>query len=161
MLIQQLPLDAAFATLRSGPAGLTGAEAHLRLHEFGPNRIEHVVYRQATTACLTTIVLMQVVNVHLCRSRRKSIITLPLFENRLITVGVIAELVLILLIDYTPAGNAVFGTAPIGYGVWLSAVPFALVMLMLEESRKAVVRWHDSSDMVPRTRPRVRPSVVI
>jgi sodium/potassium-transporting ATPase subunit alpha len=120
-----------------------------------------VVYRQATTACLTTIVLMQVVNVHLCRSRRKSIITLPLFENRLITVGVIAELVLILLIDYTPAGNAVFGTAPIGYGVWLSAVPFALVMLMLEESRKAVVRRHDSSEMVPRARPRVRPSVVI
>ena len=26
------------------------------------------LYRQATTACLTAIVLMQVVNVHLCRS---------------------------------------------------------------------------------------------
>ncbi|WP_410967578.1 cation transporting ATPase C-terminal domain-containing protein, partial [Salmonella sp. SAL4456] len=64
------------------------------------------LYRQATTACLTSIVLMQVVNVHLCRSRQKSIITRPLFENHLITVGIIAEVVLILLIDYTPVGNA-------------------------------------------------------
>ena len=103
-----------------------------------------VVYRQATTACLTAIVLMQIVNVHLCRSRQKSIITRPLFENHLITVGVIAEVALILLIDYTPLGNAVFGTAPIGYGVWLSAIPFALAMLMLEEVRKAVVRWQES-----------------
>ena len=102
------------------------------------------VYRQATTACLTAIVLMQVVNVHLCRSRQKSIIARPLFENDLITVGVIAEVALILLIDYTPVGNAVFGTSPIGLWVWLSAVPFALAMLMLEEARKAVVRWQES-----------------
>jgi sodium/potassium-transporting ATPase subunit alpha len=42
MLIQQLPLDAAFATLRSGSVGLTRAEALQRLHEFGLNRIERL-----------------------------------------------------------------------------------------------------------------------
>ena len=68
------------------------------------------LYRQATTACLTAIVLMQVVNVHVCRSRRRSILSRPLFENRLITVGIIAEVLVILAIDYTTVGNAVFGT---------------------------------------------------
>ena len=43
MLIhEQLPLDAAFATLRSAPAGLSQADAAARRLEFGPNRIERL-----------------------------------------------------------------------------------------------------------------------
>jgi hypothetical protein len=48
--------------------------------------------------------------------------------------------VLILLIDYTRVGQAVFGTAPIGVAGWLVVVPFALMMLIGEEARKAIVR---------------------
>jgi magnesium-transporting ATPase (P-type) len=57
---------------------------------------DSTMYRQATTACLTAIVLMQVVNVQLCRSRRSSIFSLPLFGNRLITGGIAAEIAIIL-----------------------------------------------------------------
>jgi magnesium-transporting ATPase (P-type) len=102
-----------------------------------------VLYRQATTACLTAIVMMQVVNVYLCRSRRTSILSGPLFDNPLITAGIVAELALILVIDYAAAGNALFGTAPIGYEAWLAVLPFAAAMLILEEARKAVVRWRE------------------
>jgi len=101
---------------------------------------ESTLYRQATTACLTAIVLMQVVNVHLCRSRTSSIFSLPLFGNRLITVGIAAEVVIILLIDYTPAGHVLFGTALIGWRAWLIVLPFAAAMLVLEEVRKAFIR---------------------
>jgi len=101
------------------------------------------LYRQATTACLTAIVLMQVVNVLLCRSRRRSIVTFPLFKNRVLWAGIVAEIALILLIDYTGPGHAIFGTAPIGYGTWAIIVPFALTMLLLEEMRKAIVRWRE------------------
>jgi magnesium-transporting ATPase (P-type) len=99
-----------------------------------------VVYRQATTACLTAIVLMQVVNVHLCRSRRTSLASRPLVGNGLITAGIVAEVIAILLIDYTGTGNMLFGTAPIGLGAWLIVLPFAMTMLVLEELRKGVVR---------------------
>ena len=101
-------------------------------------------YRQATTACLTAIVLMQVVNVHVCRSRRTSILSRPLFDNALITAGIAAELALILAIDYTAFGNAVFGTAPIGYEAWLMVLPLAAAMLGLAEAHKALVRWRES-----------------
>jgi magnesium-transporting ATPase (P-type) len=111
-----------------------------------------VLYRQATTACLTAIVLMQVVNVHLCRSRRRSILSRPLFENRVIGAGIVAEVALILLIDYTGPGNALFGTAPIGYGVWAFVLPFALTMLLLEEVRKASVRRREGADIALDTR---------
>jgi sodium/potassium-transporting ATPase subunit alpha len=103
------------------------------------------LYRQATTACLTAIVLMQVVNVHLCRSRTASVFGQPVFANRLITAGILMELVLILLIDYTSVGNRLFGTSPIGLSAWLVVLPFAMAMLVLEEVRKAIVRSRDAS----------------
>ncbi len=106
--------------------------------------VTDLLYRQATTACLTAIVLMQVVNVHLCRSRRTSIVSRPLFGNPLITAGIAAEVGLILAIDYTAVGNAVFGTAPIGYEAWLVVLPFAVAMLALDEARKAFVRWRET-----------------
>ena len=102
-------------------------------------------YRAATTACLTAIVLMQVVNVHVCRSRRRSFFSLPVVGNRLITTGIVVELALILVVDYTPVGNAVFGTAPIAVGVWVFVLPFALAMFGLEELRKAISRRGDGT----------------
>jgi magnesium-transporting ATPase (P-type) len=102
-----------------------------------------VLYRQATTACLTAIVLMQVVNVHLCRSRRRSILSGSAFQNPLIRAGIAAEVALILAINYTAAGNALFGTTPIGVTAWLVVLPFAIAMLVLEEVRKAIVRWRE------------------
>jgi hypothetical protein len=86
---------------------------------------------------------MQMANVFLCRNRRASAFTQSLTSNRLLLSGVVAELVLILLIDYTPAGQAVFGTAPIGLAAWLVVVPFALTMLIAEETRKAIVRLRE------------------
>ena len=108
------------------------------------------LYLQATTACLTAIVVLQVVNVHLCRSRRQSLVSRPFFGNRLITAGIIAELALILAIDYTTAGQAIFGTASIGGRVWFVLLPFAGGMVLLEEARKVVVRWGETPRRVER-----------
>ena len=78
---------------------------------------------------------MQIVNVYLCRSDRDSVFGSSLWSNRLILVGIGAEMLLILAIDYTRWGNHVFGTAPIGLDVWLLVIPFAAGMLILDELR--------------------------
>jgi hypothetical protein len=39
-----------------------------------------------------------------------------------------------------PAGQWLFGTAPLPGGAWLVALPFALAMVLLEEERKAWMR---------------------
>lgn len=83
------------------------------------------LYLQATTAC---------------RSTRASVLATGLVDNRLIVAGIAVELALILLIDYTPWGNRVFGTAPIPAVAWLFALPFAAGLVALEETRKAAVR---------------------
>ena len=99
-----------------------------------------LVYLQATTACLSAIVVMQIVNVYLCRSAGESVFSISLWSNRLLLVGIAADVLLILAINYTRWGNRFFGTAPIGLDVWLFVIPFAVGMLTLEEFRKYVSR---------------------
>lgn len=98
------------------------------------------LYLQSTTACLSAIVLMQVANVFLCRSDRDSLFTRRLSSNPLILGGIAAELLIILLINYTGWGNMLFGTAPIGADVWLFILPFTIALIFLEEFRKWIRR---------------------
>jgi sodium/potassium-transporting ATPase subunit alpha len=98
------------------------------------------LYLQATTACLMAIVLAQMVNLFVCRHPRLPFWRLPLFENRLLWLGLAAELSLILFIVYTPWGNSLFGTVPLPASVWLYALPFALLLGAAEETRKALLR---------------------
>ncbi|HXP77142.1 MAG TPA: cation-transporting P-type ATPase, partial [Stellaceae bacterium] len=98
------------------------------------------VYLSATTACLSTIIVMQIVNVFLCRSSVRSILSMKLTDNPLIVAGVTLELVLLLLINYSPWGNAILDTSPVPSGLWLFVVPLALGMIALEETRKWLVR---------------------
>jgi magnesium-transporting ATPase (P-type) len=101
------------------------------------------LYRQATTACLTAIVVTQVVNVFLCRSERAS--ALSATRNRFLVVGIAVELLLIGAIDYTRWGNIAFSTAPLPLSVWLFTLPFAGLMLVVDECRKAWGRQRRSS----------------
>ena len=112
---------------------------------FGEQLAAHdPLYLQATTACLSAIVVMQIANVFLCRSDRQPLLARGLFSNKLILAGIATEILLIALIDYTPWGNALFGTAPIPFSVWLFIIPFALGMVALEELRKWFVRARPS-----------------
>lgn len=114
---------------------------HSGAWQYGQSLAENtLLYKQATTACLTGIVIAQMMNVFLCRSSRLSVFSSGFFSNRLLWYALAIEFALILAIDYTSIGNAVFGTAPIGLDVWLYCLPLALGMLALEELRKLVVR---------------------
>jgi sodium/potassium-transporting ATPase subunit alpha len=110
---------------------------------FGEKLAAHdPLYLQATTACLSAIVVMQIANVFLCRSESQPLLARSLVSNKLILAGIATEILLITLIVYTPWVNTLFGTAPIPLVVWLFIVPFALGMLALEELRKWLVRSH-------------------
>ena len=69
------------------------------------------LYLQATTACLTAII-----------------------------VGVISEVAILLLITNTPWGNSLLGTAPVGREAWTVVIAFAAGMFILEELRKWLAR---------------------
>ena len=98
------------------------------------------LYREATTACLATIVVMQVANLFLCRDPRRPAWPLGLHANPLLLWGLAFELTLIAAIVYLPVGNRLFGTAPLAPEAWLAMLPLAVGMVVLEEGRKAWVR---------------------
>ena len=102
------------------------------------------LYRQATTACLSAIIVMQVANAYLCRSTTRSLFATGFSGNLLIGWGVLLEIALMLLIDYTRWGNVFLGTLPPAGDVWFVVIPLAAGMVLLEELRKWIVRRHDS-----------------
>ncbi len=103
------------------------------------------LYMQATTACLSTIIVMQIVNVYLCRSDTRSLFSTGFSGNMLIVMGVLLEIVTLLLINYIPWVNSFLGTASIGDEIWGTIILFAAVMLFLEELRKWLVRKRSSN----------------
>ncbi|MEW6416716.1 MAG: cation-transporting P-type ATPase [Nitrospirota bacterium] len=100
----------------------------------------NMLYLQATTACLTAIIITQIGNVFACRSSRESVFSIGFLSNRLIFAGIIVEILLQLFIVYHPFGNKIFGTAPIGLNAWLVLIPFSVALLLAEEVRKFYVR---------------------
>nr|WP_234892905.1 cation-transporting P-type ATPase [Sinorhizobium fredii] len=112
---------------------------------FGEPLAAHAaLYLQATTACLVAIVLLQIVNVFLCRDERISLFAQTSLGNPLIFVGIAFEIGMILAVVYTQPGNALFGTAPLGWQAWLFVGPFAAAMLVSEEARKWIARSRSS-----------------
>lgn len=61
---------------------------------------------------------------------------LGFLSNPLLLIAVGIEIALLLLIVYTPPGNAAFGTAPLPAQAWLLVAVLAAVFGALEEIRK-------------------------
>ncbi len=98
------------------------------------------LYLQATTACFAAIVVAQVVNVFNCRHPQVSAWRIRVASNPLLLIGIAVEIVLLLLIVYTPIGNAAFGTAPLPASVWTVAIVLGIGFGLLEELRKWLLR---------------------
>ncbi|MEA3282455.1 MAG: cation-translocating P-type ATPase C-terminal domain-containing protein [Euryarchaeota archaeon] len=75
-----------------------------------------------------------------CRTAREAVHRIGFFTNRLLLLGIIAEIALQIFIVYHPIGNALLNTAPIDISDWLLLLPFAVFLFVAEEARKAVMR---------------------
>lgn len=83
---------------------------------------------------------MQIFNVFLCRSARHSVFSANFLVNPLIMWGVLLEIFLALVINYTWLGNRLLDAAPIPAALWGLLIAFRLGMLILEELRKGICR---------------------
>ena len=98
------------------------------------------VYRTAITAFFASIIICQIADVIICRTRRQSLLTVGFFTNKLVLVGIATELGLLMLISYVPAFNTFFGTAPLEVWHLMLSVPFAIAILLGDELRRYFVR---------------------
>ncbi len=81
---------------------------------------------EARTAALNLFVVVEAFYLFSCRSLTRPAWRIGLLSNPWIVVGVTTQAVGQLAITYLPAMNTLFGTAPIGVGVWLRILAIAV-----------------------------------
>ncbi|MDD4929802.1 MAG: HAD-IC family P-type ATPase [Gallionella sp.] len=99
-----------------------------------------ILYKTAVTSFFAAVVICQVANVLICRTRRQSILSVGIFTNKLIWAGIIAELAVVLAISHAPLLQPFFGTAPIGWFEASLGLPFAVTILLGDELRRYFIR---------------------
>ncbi|MDD5277595.1 MAG: cation-transporting P-type ATPase [Methylovulum sp.] len=99
-----------------------------------------LLYKTAVTAFFAAVVVCQVADVLICRTRRQSILSAGIFANKLIWLGIATELALVMAVSHVPFLQPFFGTAPIGWFELSLGVPFALVILFGDECRRWQIR---------------------
>lgn len=97
-------------------------------------------YKMATTMTVAGIVATQVGAVLCCRTERASVFSVGLFSNRLVLIGIGAELMLLLALMHVPMLQNLFNTVPLGLREWGFAFAWAPVIILADELRKLAVR---------------------
>lgn len=104
---------------------------------------EGSVYRMATTMTLAAIVFCQIGMVFNCRTERASVFKVGLFSNRMVLIGILFELALLSILVYAPFMHKLFNTAPLRLSDWAFLLILPVLIFLLEEGRKAIVRMRD------------------
>jgi sodium/potassium-transporting ATPase subunit alpha len=99
-----------------------------------------LLYRTAITAFFASIIICQIADVIICRTRHQSVFAVGFLSNRLVLFGIAVELLLLCCISYLPICNEFFGTAPLHLWQLLLSVPFAVLILVADEIRRIFVR---------------------
>jgi Ca2+-transporting ATPase len=98
------------------------------------------VYIKGITMTFAGIVVAQAGNVLACRTSKQSIFKTSLAKNKWIVWGIIAQLSILAVLVYVPPLQPVFGTTALGWMDWLFLLGLAVIVILAEEARKAVVR---------------------
>lgn len=99
-----------------------------------------LLYMRATTGFFASIIIAQVADVLICRTRRQSIFKVGIGTNKLIWFGIFTELALMAFIVFSPFANKFLGTAPLTLTELSIAIPFALLIFFGDELRKVFIR---------------------
>lgn len=105
--------------------------------DLAPNNL---LYLKAVSGFFASIILCQIANVMVCRTRRESIFKAGLFKNHLVVAGIITEILLLALMFYPSPSQKFFGTQALSFWVYLLPLPFALLIFAGEELRKFAIR---------------------
>ena len=98
------------------------------------------LYMAATAMALAAVVTTQIGNLFAQRSERVSVSRFPLFNNRMLWVGIATELALVFMITYVPLFQDFVGTGPFPLMNWLFLFAWTPVLLVIDEIRKWLIR---------------------
>ena len=98
------------------------------------------LYMKAITAFFASIIICQIADVMICRTRRESVFSKGLLSNKFILAGILSELILLAIIVFNPLTHKIFGTHPLSLYELSLSIPFALWIFFGDEIRKLLIR---------------------
>jgi P-type Ca2+ transporter type 2C len=98
------------------------------------------VYREALTMTQAGIVVSQFFNSFAVRTEEQSIVRVGVFSNKPLVYAGLFGIALVACVSYVPALQSVFNTAPLRLSDWVVLVVLGALLLIAEETRKAIVR---------------------
>ncbi|MGB4595689.1 MAG: cation-transporting P-type ATPase [Anaerolineaceae bacterium] len=105
-----------------------------------PNELNQPqLYYAATAMAFSAVVMTQIGNLFAQRASKRSIFKVPLFNNKLIWIGIATEVLLTLAIVYVPFLNKFIQTAPFPPIYWLFLVLWIPALPIMDAIRKAFV----------------------
>ena len=91
------------------------------------------IYASATAMALAAVVATQIGNLFTQRTEKTSIFKIPMFNNKMIWLGIVSEIVIIFAIVYLPFLNRFIGTGPFEAKYWLFLFVFAPILIIPDE----------------------------
>lgn len=91
------------------------------------------------TAFFVSIVIVQWTDLIICKTRRNSLITQGM-NNWMLNFGLVFETILAALLSYTPGLDKGLNMYPLKFLWWLPPMPFSLLILLYDETRKYLLR---------------------
>lgn len=79
----------------------------------------------ARTGAFVTLVLTQLIHVFECKSERKNIFEIPVFNNIPLVLAVLCSLIMIIGVVYIPTFQGIFKTVPLSYHDWVLVAGFS------------------------------------
>jgi len=101
---------------------------------------DNPLYLRAVSAFFASIILCQIANVLICRTKKQSIFKHGLFTNHLVWLGILTELILLSIIIYSPFTREFFGTTALTLKELCLSLPFVFIIFFLSELRKWLIR---------------------
>jgi Ca2+-transporting ATPase len=111
--------------------------AHLPVSAF---TADNPTYREALTMTQAGIVVSQFFNSFAVRTQEQSIVRVGVFSNKPLVFAGLFGILIISSISYIPALQSVFNTAPLTTTDWIMLISLGALLLIAEETRKAILR---------------------
>jgi magnesium-transporting ATPase (P-type) len=103
-----------------------------------------ILYQAATAMTLGAVVTTQIGNLFAQRTERTSAFRLSWFNNRMLWIGIVSELLIVSMIIYIPFFQHLFGTASFPLANWVFLFAWTPSLLLADEFRKALLRQREN-----------------
>ncbi len=105
------------------------------------------IYRSATAMALAAVVTTQIGDLFAQRAERTPLLKMPLFNNKMIWIGILSELIVIAAVVYLPFFNRFIGTASFSLKYWPFLFAWTPLLVIGDEIRKRIaIKFRSPND---------------